>query len=130
MSEAKAGTVDPGKSPDCAALHPGYASELEHRIVVPRIFRDRLHDVPVFDHLAVLQLEDVDDRVASAAGLANRVNVQDDVVAIHEPALVLAVRVREFFAQKADELSESVRTIGRAWIVLDVAVADMGEGCI
>ncbi|MGY4344273.1 hypothetical protein ACVWXM_000737 [Bradyrhizobium sp. GM7.3] len=40
------------------------------------------------------------------------------------------MRVREFLAQEANELSEAVRAIGCVWIVLDVAVADVGEGCI
>jgi hypothetical protein len=37
------------------------------------------------------------------------------------------MRVRKFFAQKADEFSEAIRTVGGVWIVLDIAVTDMGE---
>jgi hypothetical protein len=43
---------------------------LEHRVVVGRSLRDRLHRVPALDDLAVLQLEDVHNGVAPRAGLA------------------------------------------------------------
>ena len=45
---------------------PSYA--LEHPVVVRRSLRDRLHHVPMLDDLAVLELEDVDDRAAPLPG--------------------------------------------------------------
>ena len=66
-------------------------ARLEHRVAVGGGFRNRLHHIPVLDDLAVLQLEDVDDGVAKRAGLTHRMDVQDDVVAVHEGALDLAV---------------------------------------
>ena len=41
----------------------------EHRIVVSRLLRDGLHHVPVLDHLALLEAEDVDHRHAAIVGL-------------------------------------------------------------
>ena len=43
-----------------------------------------LHDVPVFDDLAVLEPENVDDGAAARARLAHAVDVQDHVVAVGE----------------------------------------------
>ncbi len=35
---------------------------LEHAVLIERLVGDRLHHVPVLDDLAILELEDVDDR--------------------------------------------------------------------
>ena len=83
--------------------------------------RDRLHHVPVLDHLAVLELEDIDDRIAARAGLAHRMDVDDHVVAVGEDPFDLALVVREFVLQEIDEALEAFRTILGGRIVLRVA---------
>ena len=76
---------------------------VEHPVVVRRLLRDRLHDVPVLDDLAVLQPEDVDDGHAALAGLAHAMDVQDHVVALGEGALDLALGAGELLLAQGDE---------------------------
>jgi len=81
-------------------------SPAPHRRFVERRAWHRLNDVPVLDDLAVLQLEDVDDGVAAGAGLPDRVDVEDDVVAVGEHALDLAARAGELLLQELEKRLE------------------------
>src|SRR5215831_15164616 len=105
-------------------------SPSEHAVVVRHLFRDVLRDVPMFDDLAVLEPEDVHDGAAARARLARVVHVQDHVVAVREHALDVAVVVRKFFAQEADEGLEARGAVGGARIVLDVARPEKLRGRI
>ena len=67
---------------------------LEHPVRIRRLLRDRLHDVPMLDDLAVLQPEDVDDGHAALAGFAHAMHVQDHIVALGEGPLDLALGAR------------------------------------
>ena len=76
----------------------------------------------MFDHLAVFQPVDVDD------GLAGRivrqtvpVAVEDDVVAVREDALDLAVRLRTIGEERGNELAEALHAVLNERIVLDIA---------
>ena len=51
----------------------------------------------MFDDLAVLEPENVDDGAASRALLAHAVDVEDHVVAVGESALDLGAGIRKFF---------------------------------
>jgi len=51
---------------------------------VRHLLRNVLCDVPVFDDLAVLEPEDIHDGAAERAGLAHRMDMQDDIVAVRE----------------------------------------------
>src|SRR3954469_22092870 len=87
----------------------------------------------MLDDLAVLELEDVDDRAPPRAGLANGVDMQDDVIAVDERALDLDAGVREFFAQERDEFAKTLGAVSGVRIVLDISVAhqrDRGIGVL
>src|SRR5450830_562654 len=101
------------------------ARRSEHGVVVRRLLGHVLADVPMLDHLAVLQPEDVDDGGAARARFGNIVDVQDHVVAVGETALDVAVVVRKFLLEKADERLEAGGPIGGARIMLDIARAEM-----
>ena len=66
----------------------------------------------MLDHLAVLELEDVDDGVAARAWLAHGMDVDDDVIAVGEDALDLAAVVRELVLQEGNEALEAFRPVG------------------
>jgi hypothetical protein len=93
---------------------------LEYSVAVGGLLGNLLDDVPVFDDLAVLEPEDVDDGAATRVFLAHAVDVEDHVVAVGEGALDLAARVREFLAQEADEGLEAFDAVRRRRVVLDV----------
>src|SRR6185503_1075059 len=97
----------------------------EHAVVVGRLVRDRLYDVPVLDDLAALQLEDVHDGRAARARLAHRVDVEDHIVTVREHALDLAPRLRKLLLEEAEEGFEPLGPVGRSGVVLDVAVSEV-----
>src|SRR4030088_2705445 len=80
----------------------------KHPVVVRRLLRDRLHDVPMLDDLAVLQPEDVDDGHAAVAGLAHAVHMQDHVVALGEGALDFALGTGELLLAHRDEALQAL----------------------
>src|SRR4029453_5856446 len=91
----------------------GSGLALEHAVGVGGLLRNLLHDVPVFDDLAVLQPENVNDGAAARACFGHAVNMQDHVVVVREGALDLAARVRKFFPQESEEGLETFDTVRR-----------------
>src|SRR5882724_2567905 len=75
----------------------------------------------MLDDLAVLQLEDIDDRAAASSLLAHAVHMQDHVIAVGKYPLDLAVGVRKFLTQEIQECLEAFGPIRRRWIVLNIA---------
>src|SRR3982074_2116937 len=84
-------------------------SVLKHAVGVGGIFRNILNDIPVLDDLAVLELENIDDRAAAASLLAHAMHVQDHIIAIGKYAFDLAVGVGKFFTQ---EIQECLKALG------------------
>ena len=107
-----------------ASLNPSY-NVSEHRVVVLRGLRDRLHRVPVLDHLAVFELEQVENRKPARAGLAHRVDVHDHVVAVSEDLFDLAAALRELLLQESDESLETFGAVLGAW---DCAACSAARG--
>src|SRR5262245_29986847 len=94
----------------------------EHAVLVQRGSRigDRLHRIPVLEHLAVVvQPERIEDRIAALAGLTHGMDMHDHVVALGEDALDLALVVREFLAQEIDEALDAWEPVGTDRVVLD-----------
>ena len=89
---------------------------------------DRLDHVPVLDHLAVLELEDVDDGVAAGPRLAHGVDVHDHVIAVGEDAFDLAPIVGELVLEEGDEALEALGPVGGVGIVLDVVGSEILRG--
>src|SRR5262245_25021221 len=85
----------------------GQRARLEHAVVVGGFLRDRLDHVPMLDHLAVLELENVDDGVAARARLAHGMDMDDDVIAVGEDAFDLAEVVRELLLQEGEDEYEA-----------------------
>src|ERR1700694_490616 len=67
-----------------SSLRIAVAISLEHAVGVGGFFGDILHDIPVLDDLAVLKLENLDDRAATAPFLAHAVDVQDHVIPVRK----------------------------------------------
>src|ERR1700730_4003219 len=103
-------------------------ARLEHAVVVGGFLRDRLDHVPMLDHLAVLELENVDDGVAARARLAHGMEMDDDVIAVGEDALDLAAVVRELVLQEGDEALEAFPAVGGQRIVLGIASTEILRG--
>src|SRR5262245_2453079 len=89
---------------------------LEHRVGIGGLLRNLLAHVPVFDDLAVLELENVDDGGTAASGGRHVVDVHDDIVAVSEDALDLAVIVGKFLAQEGKEGLQPFRSVAGAGI--------------
>ena len=100
-----------------------HSHQLKHRVGIGGLLGNFLSHVPVLDHLAVFQPEDVDDGVAAAAGCRHVVDVQDHIVAVGKHPLDLAVVVRKFLMQKGEERFEPLGSVRGARIVLDIAGA-------
>src|SRR5262249_2843126 len=112
----------------CYRVSIGQRARLEHAVVVGDFLRDRLDHVPILDHLAVLELENVYDGVAARARLAHGMDMDDDVIAVGEDALDLAAVVRELVLQEGDEALEAFPAVGRQRIVLGIAGAEILRG--
>src|SRR5215813_2638544 len=97
-------------------IHKSSSHHLKHCVGIGGLFGDFLTHVPVLDHLAVFQTENVDDGAAAATGRRHVVDVQDYVVAVGKDALDLAVIVGKFLAQIGKERLQSLRSIGGARI--------------
>jgi len=93
---------------------------LEHSVVVRSFLRDRLNDVPVLNHFAVLKLVDIHNCESWRTGLAHGMIVDDHVVAIGEDVLDLGVIVRKFVLQERNVAFETLWPIGSVGIVLFV----------
>src|SRR5262249_24097277 len=112
----------------CYRVSIGQRARLEHAVAVGGFLRDRLDYVPMLDHLAVLELENVDDGVAARARLAHGMDMDDNVIAVGEDALDLAAVVRELVLQEGDEALEAFAAVGRQRIVLGIAGAEILRG--
>ena len=66
------------------------APALEHAVVVCGLLRDRLNDVPMLDHLSILELVDIHDSEAARARLAHGMIMDDHIIAFGENVLDLA----------------------------------------
>jgi hypothetical protein len=82
----------------------------------------------VFDDLAVLEPENVDDGAAARALLAYAVDVDNHVIAVRKSALDLAPRVRELLPQEVEEGLEAFNAIRRDRIVLDIVRSEELRG--
>jgi len=81
------------------------ATRSEHRVGVGRGLRDRLDHVPVLDDLAAFQAEDVHHRLsARIIGQTVPMRVKDDVVAVDEDTLDLAMSIWMVRYDKGNEL--------------------------
>src|SRR5687768_3347760 len=89
-----------------------WARSSEHAVLVRRLRRDVLDDVPMLDDLAVLDAENVDDRAAGRAVPARRVHVQHDEITFGEDALDLAALIRKAHLEKIDERSQTLGAVG------------------
>jgi hypothetical protein len=69
------------------------------------VLRDRLVDIPVLDHLVVMEPQDINVVATPRPWLSDDVNVQDHEVTVHERAFDLAVTVRKCRAHALDEFS-------------------------
>src|SRR5580693_10045125 len=93
----------------------------EHRVVVRSRLGNRLDDIPVLDHLAVFPAVDVNDGFAArTVRQAVPTAVEDDVIAVREGALDLAMRIRTIGLHLRDELAESSHAIFDERIVLAI----------
>ena len=101
---------------------------LEHSVVVCGLLRDRLNDVPVLDHLAVLKLVDIGNGKSARAWLAHGMIMDNHIIAIGEDVLNLAVVVRELVLQKRNITLETLRPVGSVRIVLCVARSEVFRG--
>jgi len=96
----------------------------EHRVVVRRRFRDRLDHIPVLDHLAAFQPEDINDGFAARiVRQAVSMAVEDDVIAVREDALDLAVRVRMIGQDPGEKLAKPLHAVLDERIVLAIGLA-------
>jgi hypothetical protein len=97
----------------------------EHRVVVRRRFRDRLDHIPVLDHLAAFQPEDINDGFAARiVRQAVSMAVEDDVIAVREDALDLAVRVRMIGQDPGEELAKPFHADERIVLAIRLACVD------
>src|ERR1700687_1541892 len=101
---------------------------LKHAVGVGGFFRNILNDIPVLDDLAVLELENIDDRAATASLLAHAMDVQDHIIAIGKYAFDLAVGVGKFFTQEIPECLKTLGPIRRRGIMLNIARPDKFRG--
>src|SRR6516162_214175 len=88
-----------GTSPAMTQVGSSQSHHLKHRVGIGGLFGDFLTYVPVLDHLAVFQTENVDDGVAAAAGRRHVVDVQDHIIAVGKDALDIAVIVGKLLTQ-------------------------------
>ena len=102
------------------------SSVLEQSVVVKRgvnLVGDVLDDVPMLDHFAVLDPEDVDDAASWGTRHEDRVYVQYDQVAFSNDTFDLISGMRMVLSPELDESQESFWTICDQRVVLDIGVA-------
>jgi hypothetical protein len=95
----------------------------ERSVRVARVLREALDDVPVLGHLAVLDAEDVDHRLAVRRQPVLAQQVQDDVVALGDHALDLVGVVREVALELPRERGDALEAVLGVRTVLDVGLA-------
>src|SRR4051812_1774563 len=109
---------------------PRAPAGLEHSVIVLCRLGDRLNDIPVLNHLAVVQAEDVDDGKAACAGFTHRIHVHDDKIPVGEDALDLTLVVRELLFEKTDKALQTFGPVLRSGIVLPVLGSEIFRGLV
>src|SRR5215217_8421030 len=84
----------------------------EHGMVVRRALRDRLHHVPVLDHLAVLQAEEVSHGGSPIVGRGLEQAVGHYHVALSDGALDLEAHLGELLGETLNETDERLEAVG------------------
>jgi hypothetical protein len=87
-------------------------SNSKHSVAVQRDLGDGLDNIPVFDDLAVINSEDVDDGVTVFAEEASVVAVKKNEVSFGENALNFAVCVWVISGNPFDIVAEAVEAVG------------------
>src|SRR5215472_10373658 len=70
-----------------------HAHRLKHRVGIFGLLGDFLTHVPMLDHLATFETENIDDGIAAAAGGRHVVDVKDHVVTNGKGPFYLAAKV-------------------------------------
>lgn len=100
----------------------GHPITLEHRIVMSRLIRDWLDDVPVLDYLAVvIESEDIDASPVCVAG-PMLIAVQDHMVALGDNPAELDVLPRILTCHTLKVGDEGFLAVSYRRIVLDVDI--------
>jgi hypothetical protein len=94
----------------------------EHGVLVGGLFRNRLDHVPVLDDLAVLDAENIDDRLAAVVSAVRRMYMQPDEIAVGRAADDLRLRLRIVLEEAGEEGNERLLAIRNLGIVLPVLV--------
>ncbi|VTM22792.1 Uncharacterised protein [Raoultella terrigena] len=82
------------------------------------------------DLVLSIEAENINYRTGYSRFAAGGGNVQHNVVSVDNHPLNFAVRVREFFFQKGDELAKPFGTVFCSRVVLDILITEVGPGSI
>ena len=101
-------------------MHPS-----EHGVIVSAGLRERLHDVPVLDDLALLKPEEVGDNRAGILGGGFDQPVGDHDVALPHHPLDLDAQLGELGGETVNEGDKRIGAVGCLGVVLDVLRAEV-----